>query len=145
MERVIDQVNIPKEARLSVELRIGTEGSSIRCEEARSEETAGESEQSASKDTSAMLASQASDVPMRQKNPPTVPKLQGTTQPLPTEIWSIVSNELTQQTGDHPPTEPNSTPSNQPDDCLLLDYQNHLFLLEDMNRRASQRTKKPRR
>lgn len=77
MERATDRVNIQKEARLSVELRIGTDGSSTHCDGVRSEEVAGESERT-SKDTSAMLASQAHDMPMRSKGLPTTPKLQGT-------------------------------------------------------------------
>lgn len=79
MERATDQLNIPKEARLSVELRIGTGGSRPLCDEARSDEIT--AEPVTSEKTSPMLAPQSFDVPIRPKDIP-AQKHQGMTLPL---------------------------------------------------------------
>ncbi|KAK5080107.1 hypothetical protein LTR24_008669 [Lithohypha guttulata] len=64
------------------------------------------------------------DLPVRQRP-----------QNLTLEIPSTDSNAIANTSG---------TQAGKQDDCLLLDYQNQLFILENLNRRTSRKTRKPR-
>lgn len=86
-----------------------------------------------------MVALQASDMPIRSKDLPTKHKAQGTM----LSSQQVSHAALMQETVSQSTTTTDSTQSKKEDDCLLLDYQNHLFLLEHLNRRASQKTRKP--
>lgn len=75
MERATDKVDISKEARLSVELRIGTGGSELHCDGAPSEEV--NTERRASEEIPAMVALQTSEMPIRSIDLPTKHKVPG--------------------------------------------------------------------
>lgn len=116
MERSANDVNILDDACLSVELNLS-------------------SEQTVAEESPEMLSSKASDLPLQRKGISSSSELHGRSSFLTTTLQS--DHLADTGSGQRTVTEAKSDQSKEPDDCLLLEYQNHLFLLENLNRQTS--------
>lgn len=122
MERATDQITISKDAQLSVELRIERDSST----------QPSTSDPSQSSRIMSLSATQTVEMPLRQKDLPTIQNSRG-------ENSCSISNLCADHAAIQAPVQPK-----EPDDCLLLEYQDQLIFLETMNQRTSQRTRKLR-
>lgn len=129
MERATDRINIQRDARLSVELRIGKEDSTTKKPQTDQKKT---SPKEISQDM-LIPTTQTIEMPSRPKDLPAVRTTQG--------------KHICCTSRQHTDCPAATTRPNQPqkaDDCLLLEYQDHLMLLESLNQLTTQRTKKLR-
>lgn len=146
MERATNCLDIPKDSRLSIDLQVGKEESvtpqSTRSRDVGNKTTA----QHPQGNMTSLLPLPTFDLPVRQR-PHDLSLEIPSTGKFDTEQGAVVFpwRRYRLTSADSGAVSKSGTSQAAKDnDCLLLDYQNQLYILEKLNQRTSRKTRKPR-